>query len=227
MLARVRTSIHDSAGEVIFGMEDGTVSIFGLVAGVAVTATSSTQVLLAGAAGAAAAAVSMGAGVFLDRQTVRAQTVSEDRHLDAETQADPAAVQEQIRQRLESGGMHADRASQVVEAAGNDPGDILLLAKVLDDPLPDRTSTLGHAVWMFFSNLFAGVVPVIPFGFLAVEAAKVTSIGMTFVMIVLLGIGRSVVGKTRLLPTILSTLLIAAAAAGAGVLFSNWLASIT
>ena len=34
---RLKTSLQASAGEVVFGMEDGTVSIFGLVFGVAAT----------------------------------------------------------------------------------------------------------------------------------------------------------------------------------------------
>ena len=33
--ARLRRSFEDSAGTIVFGMEDGTVSIFGLVFGVA------------------------------------------------------------------------------------------------------------------------------------------------------------------------------------------------
>ena len=47
-----------SAGQIAFGMENGTVSIFG----VAVSAPNSHAVLLAGATGAVAAAVSMMAG---------------------------------------------------------------------------------------------------------------------------------------------------------------------
>ena len=51
-------------GSVVFGMEDGTVSIFGLVFGVAASATNSQTVLLAGATGAVSAAVSMMAGTY-------------------------------------------------------------------------------------------------------------------------------------------------------------------
>ena len=38
-LKRLRRSFADSAGTVVFGMEDGTVSIFGLVFGVAASAS--------------------------------------------------------------------------------------------------------------------------------------------------------------------------------------------
>lgn len=69
--ARLKASVRGSFGEIVFGMEDGTVSIFGLVFGLAVTAHSADQVLLAGATGAIAAAVSMAAGIFLDYQSSR------------------------------------------------------------------------------------------------------------------------------------------------------------
>jgi hypothetical protein len=47
--ARVRRSFDQSVGSIVFGMEDGTVSIFGLVFGVAASAPDSKAVLLAGA----------------------------------------------------------------------------------------------------------------------------------------------------------------------------------
>jgi vacuolar iron transporter family protein len=63
---RLRSSFNNSVGTIVFGMEDGTVSIFGLIFGVAATTTDTKTVLIAGASGAAAAAVSMMAGAYLD-----------------------------------------------------------------------------------------------------------------------------------------------------------------
>ena len=70
-LQRLRGSLANSAGTIVFGMEDGTVSIFGLIFGVAVTTSSTATVLIAGASGAVAAAVSMMAGAYLDVETTR------------------------------------------------------------------------------------------------------------------------------------------------------------
>src|ERR1700759_578677 len=70
-LKRLRTSLIDSAGTIVFGMEDGTVSIFGLIFGVAATTSNTRTVLIAGASGAVAAAVAMMAGAFLDVETTR------------------------------------------------------------------------------------------------------------------------------------------------------------
>src|SRR6266850_958349 len=69
LVSHVRQSFHASVGDVVFGMEDGTVSIFGLVFGVAASTDQSSVVLLAGGTGAIAAAVSMMAGAYLDAES--------------------------------------------------------------------------------------------------------------------------------------------------------------
>src|SRR5579862_5233527 len=71
IVQRLRRSFRNSAGTIVFGMEDGTVSIFGLIFGVAATTSNPKVVLIAGASGAAAAAVSMMAGAYLDVETTR------------------------------------------------------------------------------------------------------------------------------------------------------------
>jgi VIT family protein len=48
LFGRIRRSLAASVGSIVFGMEDGTVSIFGLVFGVAAAAPDSHAVLLAG-----------------------------------------------------------------------------------------------------------------------------------------------------------------------------------
>ncbi len=68
-VARLGSSLKTSAGDVVFGMEDSAVSVFGLVFGVAAATDQTDQVLVAGITGAFAAAVSMMAGAFLERQS--------------------------------------------------------------------------------------------------------------------------------------------------------------
>ena len=42
LVQAIKASFSDSVGDIVFGMEDGTVSIFGLVFGVAASAPNST-----------------------------------------------------------------------------------------------------------------------------------------------------------------------------------------
>lgn len=76
LAGRIRRSFVASAGSIVFGMEDGTVSIFGLVFGVAAAAPDSHAVLLAGGTGAVAAAVSMMAGTYLDVESTNDQAAA-------------------------------------------------------------------------------------------------------------------------------------------------------
>src|SRR5499426_4649865 len=104
LVGHVRRSFHASVGDVVFGMEDGTVSIFGLVFGVAVSTDQSSVVLLAGGTGASAAAVSMMAGAYLD----------------AESERDRARVEakKQAEARAQEASATAQRLSQHLVAAG-------------------------------------------------------------------------------------------------------------
>jgi len=65
LVTRLRHSLAAAIGDVAFGMEDGAVSIAGLVFGVAASTNDRSIVILAGAAGAVAGAVSMMAGTYL------------------------------------------------------------------------------------------------------------------------------------------------------------------
>jgi len=67
-LEAVGKSFSDSIGDIVFSMKDGTVSIFGLVFGVASSAPSSSAVLLAGSTGAIAAAL---AGFLIGKLVTR------------------------------------------------------------------------------------------------------------------------------------------------------------
>jgi hypothetical protein len=46
LLQRLKASLASAAGTIVFGMEDGTVSIFGLILGVAATTSSTATVLI-------------------------------------------------------------------------------------------------------------------------------------------------------------------------------------
>ena len=97
--SRVRDSFAASVGSIVFGMEDGTVSIFGLVFGVAFSAPDSHAVLLAGATGAVAAAVSMMAGTFLDVE-YNDQAAAKLAEARTHYQNDPGSDDQAVRGRL-------------------------------------------------------------------------------------------------------------------------------
>src|ERR1700744_3816205 len=89
---RLQRSIINSAGTIVFGMEDGTVSIFGLIFGVAATTTSTKTVLMAGA--------------YLDAETTRDQREA----------ATSAAGAVSLSQRLANAGLTSQQSNALANA---------------------------------------------------------------------------------------------------------------
>lgn len=218
--ARVLASLKASIGDVVFGMEDGTVSIFGLVFGVAISTDNPQTVLIAGATGAAAAAVSMMAGSYLDAESVR-----DARRVRREAPVDPVAARAEtttIAAALTRGGMDPADVHQVSEALSRAPRAVTGLRAELAEAA-DGASPAAHAFWMFVSDLFAGFTPVIPFALLPMESARIASLILTTVLLVVLGIGRGLVAKRSVVRTTIETLTVAASAALAGVAMGHFL----
>jgi vacuolar iron transporter family protein len=211
-LQRLRSSLSNSAGTVVFGMEDGTVSIFGLIFGVAATTTDTKTVLIAGASGAAAAAVSMMAGAYLDVETTR------DR-LKAARSFEQAAASSLIylKGRLDKAGLTSEQSEALTLAVQNNPnatgGLLLALRGEPETPL----NPMEQALWMLIADFLAAAVPILPFVFLTVAQARIVSGAVTIALLVALGIGRAQIAKRSIIRTVLETVSIGVAAALAGV----------
>jgi vacuolar iron transporter family protein len=217
--SRVRDSFAASVGSIVFGMEDGTVSIFGLVFGVAFSAPDSHAVLLAGATGAVAAAVSMMAGTFLDVESTNDQAAAKLAGARTHYQNDPGSDDQAVRHRLVGAGFTGPDADTFLHIASKYPDTRLKIEAAVDLGVGDATrqNPFVQSAWMFATDLIAAAIPVIPFALLSLAPARIVSLLMTLVLLILLGIGRARVGHRRVLPTVAETIGIAAAAAAAGV----------
>jgi VIT1/CCC1 family predicted Fe2+/Mn2+ transporter len=209
---RLRSSFDKSVGTIVFGMEDGTVSIFGLIFGVAATTTDTKTVLIAGASGAAAAAVSMMAGSYLDAETTRDEAAASRSALLASTHADTA-----LSSHLTTMGLTAEQSDVLATAVqGNhNARDALLLAIKAAPPTP--LDPLEQALWMLLADFLAAAVPILPFIFLPILQARIVSGVVTVGLLIALGIGRARIAKRNTIRTVLETVSIGVAAALAGV----------
>ena len=225
---RLRTSLRASAGEVVFGMEDGTVSIFGLVFGVAATTADQQAVLIAGASGAVAAAVSMMAGTYLDVETSQDQAKVMARRIDAELQKDKAEVLGGVTQRLQAAGLAPDQATAVGGFLCAQPTILRSVAMALAAPedADSQQSALVRSLWMLVADFLAAAIPILPFGFLAVPQGRVVSATVTTLLLVALGVGRAKIGGRPLVRTVIETVSIGVAAAAAGVGIGVWISHI-
>jgi vacuolar iron transporter family protein len=219
-LKRLRGSLTDSAGTIVFGMEDGTVSIFGLIFGVAATTTNSGTVLIAGASGAVAAAVSMMAGVFLDVETTRDESKTKRAALQSSLAADPAAIAVALPGQLAAAGLTQSQSVALTGAVLHDRTalDGLLLALHGSPEAPPNP--WEQALWMLIADFAAAAVPILPFVFLAVAEARFVSAAMTIALLIGLGIGRARIAGGKVARTVVETVSVGIAAALAGVAIS-------
>lgn len=218
ILQAVRTSFSASFGNVVFGMEDGTVSIFGLVFGVAASAADSRVVLLAGSTGAAAAAIAMMAGTYLDALSTRGQAKARIAQKKQEIEQNRLSELQKVMGSLRGVGLDDKDIDAVVDVLDRYPDLLLKVVTAFELQIAgdDQRSPLVQSLWMFFADLLAAFIPVIPFAFFSLATARIVSISITTILLLLLGVARGIVAKSSILRGALETLGIATAAAITG-----------
>jgi vacuolar iron transporter family protein len=156
----------------------------------------------AGGTGAVAAAVSMMAGTFLDVESTNDQAAARVADARARYEADPGLQDSDVHRRLVTAGLSDTEAATVAGIVGKHPETSFKLAAGLDlgTDQPARQNPVVQSVWMFFTDLFAAAVPVVPFALFTLAGARVVSLSVTLVLLVLLGVGRSMIGRRRVPP---------------------------
>jgi VIT1/CCC1 family predicted Fe2+/Mn2+ transporter len=198
-------------------MEDGTVSIFGLVFGVAATTSSSAAILIAGASGAAAAAVSMMAGAYLEAETTIDKGGGDVAEIRANHPRDPATLRSLLLGQLRVAGLSEHFTEQLMSSVAHDPQDGERLLGLLQTPSCVAQNPFEKALWMLLADFFSAAIPILPFVLLPVAMARIISALVTLALLALLGFGRARIGSKSVTRTIAETVSIGIAAAVAGV----------
>lgn len=220
---RVRASVVLAIGDITFGMEDGAVSVSGLVLGVSASTDDSSVVLLAGAAGAVAGAVSMMAGTYLDVQSGLHRDRAEVEAAQAQIALDPTPFLRRAEVRLTAIGFTHVETQATLCALQRDPAILLdhVAAYEIGHSTERRAEPWTHAGWMFAADLFAASIPVIPFAVLPIQAARVVSLLVTGALMAVLGVARGHIGRVNVWRTAIETMAIAGLAALAGAVIGR------
>lgn len=217
----MKESLTASYGEVVFGMSDGTVSILGLVLGVAAGAGSVNAVVLAGATGAIAASVSMMAGCFMEIESQRDEEEKENKGRNAAINKDPEGAVQNLIGLLQNSGLSAQSIDSIHSDISKNPLAISGFETAIaasQKSIGQKTSPIVHSIWMFVSDLFAGLTPVIPFVLFPMQTAWIVCLIVTTILLLLLGFGRARISNRSPYRTVMETMGIALAAALAGVI---------
>jgi vacuolar iron transporter family protein len=214
---RLYVSFLASAGTIVFGMMDGTVSIFGLILGVAATTTSTATVLIAGASGAAAAAVSMMAGAYLDVETSRDEMAANRAQLRSDAALGAAPVDVLLSNRLAAAGLTPAQSAALVGAVRHNPEALKDLLFALQAGPEVSLNPWEQALWMLLTDFLSAAVPILPFILLPIPQARLVSAAVTIALLVGLGVGRARIARRSVARTVAETVAIGIAAALAGV----------
>jgi vacuolar iron transporter family protein len=151
----------------VFGMMDGLVSNFALIAGVAGGSTDPSAVRLAGLAGLVGGAFSMAVGEY-----VSVQSQNESAHAEIETERyelkhNAAAEQAELAQMYVARGVDPDLAEQVAKQLSHDPDQALLIH--VQEELgvdPNQLPSPWTAAFSSLSSFSVGaLIPLLPYVF--------------------------------------------------------------
>jgi VIT1/CCC1 family predicted Fe2+/Mn2+ transporter len=168
----------------VFGMMDGLVSNFALIAGVAGAKADHTAVSLAGLAGLVGGAFSMATGEYVSVQSQNESAHAEieiERH---ELRVNSAAEQAELAQSYVDRGVEPTLARQVAEQISRDPDEALsvhAMAELGVNPseLPSPWTAAGSS---FASFTVGALIPLLPylFGATSLLASAILSLAALF-----------------------------------------------
>jgi len=164
--------------DVIFGANDGLVSILATVAGVYGAISESHVILVAGAAGAVAGAISMGAGAYLSAKSEKEVTEKESDRKGIKRRGTPEEEKERLIRFYQARGFKrqdaeavADRVAQQLES--REPytvGEEVGLASEESWP------PVKAALFTGLSFAVVSLIPILPFAFMRVTSAAITAV---------------------------------------------------
>lgn len=168
----------------VFGMMDGLVSNFALIAGVAGAKADSTAVSIAGLAGLVGGAFSMATGEYVSVQSQNESAHAEievERH---ELRVNAAAEQAELAQSFIDRGVEPSVAHKVAEQISRDPDEALsihAMAELGVNPtaLPSPWTAAGSS---FASFTVGAIIPLLPylFGATSLLASAILSLAALF-----------------------------------------------
>jgi VIT1/CCC1 family predicted Fe2+/Mn2+ transporter len=202
--------------DLIFGANDGLVSILALVAGVYGAVTDSKLILITGVAGAIAGTISMGAGAYLSTKSEKEVTQKENKRKGiisgTPEQKRLALIKFYLEQGMSKREAEAvtDRVKAEMEIKAKQTiGEVTGLTTEGDWP-PSKAGLLTG-----LSFLLASIVPILPFSFLAITAGAITAMLASMAALFMIGASKAIFTRSSWIRSGLENLIIGVLAAAA------------
>jgi VIT1/CCC1 family predicted Fe2+/Mn2+ transporter len=209
----------------VFGINDGLVSNFSLVLGMAGANQGNNVVILAGVAGLVSGAFSMAAGEYVSMRVQREMfegAISQEKR---ELETDPEAEQHEVEVILRAQGVPREDAERIAPRVMANPDvalDLMARQELGLDP-DELGSPIGAALSSFGSFSVGALIPLLPFVLLSAGWALGTAVTLSGIALLIVGgMAARLSGRPALFGGLRMLLIGAAAAAvtyGIGKLF--------
>lgn len=163
--------------DVIFGANDGLVSILALVAGVYGAITESHPILIAGIAGAVAGAISMGAGAYLSSKSEKEVTEKEDERKGIRKKRSPEEEKAEVVRFYQAKGFKKQEAAAIAERVTSkmEASEDFTLGEELGLTSEESWPPVKAAIFTGLSFAIVSLIPILPFAFMNVNPAVITA----------------------------------------------------
>ncbi len=183
--------------DVIFGANDGLVSILALVAGVYGAITDSHPILIAGIAGAVAGAISMGAGSYLSAKSEKEVTEKESDRKGIKRKGSLEEEKEKLVRFYQARGFKrqdaeavADRITLQAEASKS-----YTIGEEIGLTSEESWPPTKAALFTGLSFAIVSLIPILPFAFLAVNPAVITAAIASTACLFIVGASKAVFSR--------------------------------
>jgi len=213
---RGTNGMYSSIGELIFGLEDGIVSTGGAVIGIAAGSGDKKVVVLSGIVIIVVEALSMAAGTFLSSKSKRQMLERRVGDELKEIEETPDQEKAELRQIYRDRGFTEEEIGILTKRITKNKDLWLeeMACKELGIGLAELQEPKGGAAVMWVAYTAGGLVPIVPFFILSVNAAIYTSFVLAVAALFSLGWWKACVTKT---PALRGALEMTAIAASAGI----------
>jgi VIT1/CCC1 family predicted Fe2+/Mn2+ transporter len=162
---------------VIFGANDGLVSILALVAGVYGAITDSHTILVAGLAGAVAGSVSMGAGSYLSSKSEKEVTEKESERKGIRKRRSPEEEIEELVRFYQAKGFKRQEAEAIASRVSSrmELAEEFTIGEEVGLTSEESWPPMKGGILTALSFAVASVVPILPFAFMRVTPAVITA----------------------------------------------------
>jgi vacuolar iron transporter family protein len=222
----VEESIISKIRSLIFGLEDGIISIWGLVLGVSAGTHNSFIVILAGLAGSISAALSMAAGDYLSSKSKREVQESRISFLKSKIKKNKESVLDNLKNKYLEEGFTSEEVSPWIGRLNQDDDLLLRKAEEEEGIIPDVfENPLHNALTIFFAFVLGSSLLLIPFFFLELGSAQIVSVIVAVVTLFSVGAVKTRFTKVSWWKSGFEMLIIGLGAAAVGFLIGSFLGS--